>query len=193
MEFKDIVDHANSILLSKWMSRLLDRLDSEWAQMYKANLELARWKSGHLFRHNLYTLEDRIFFGHISDFGAMKYSTRLCRAWNKLKMLLCIFPRAVLLPGRWKLEDVVEYLPVRVDLTMVKRDVVVKTMARIGVLNVKHLWIWNLGELMDFELALSRARGILDGILAVSIQVIQVLQSVGTLLRTREKGVRCWD
>lgn len=74
--FKDILDHATT-LLSKWAARLLDRPDSEWAKMYKVNLELARWKSGHILRRNLYTFEDRILFGTISDFGAMKYSTGL--------------------------------------------------------------------------------------------------------------------
>lgn len=50
--FKDILDHA-STLLSKWSTRLLDRLDSEWAKMYKVNLELARWKADHISRWNL--------------------------------------------------------------------------------------------------------------------------------------------
>lgn len=160
--------------------------------MYKVNLELARWKPDHLFRWNLYILEDRILFGQITNFGAMKYSAGLWGAWIKLRKFLRIFPQAALLPGRWRLEDMVEYLLVCVDLTMAEREAVVRTLAKIGVLNVKHLWIRNLGELMDFELALDRAQGIPEGIRVVSIQVIQVLQSVGSLLRAQEKGVRCW-
>lgn len=85
-----------------------------------------------------------------------------------------------------------EFLPLCAELSTANKDAVVKALARIGVLYVKHLWSRNSMELWDFDPALARAWGIPPEIKALSICVIQVLQSAGSLLRAQERGVRCW-
>lgn len=86
----------------------------------------------------------------------------------------------------------VEFLPISMDLPAIDKAEVVRALTMIGILNIKHLWVRNFVELIDFDSALSRAHGILVGIRAIMLQVMQVLQSMGTLLRTQERGVQCW-
>lgn len=59
--------------------------------MYIVNLELATWKASHILRRNLYTFEDRVLFGSISDFGALKYSSGLWEAWVQIRVALRLF------------------------------------------------------------------------------------------------------
>lgn len=65
----------------------------------------------------------------------------------------------------------------------------VSALAKIGILNIKHLWVRNSSELIVFELALSRARRIPKHIRDISIQIIHILQLAELLLRAQEKGV----
>lgn len=69
MGFKDIIDHANT-LLGRWMLHFLDDPLSEWAFMFGTNLKLLKWKDGRTLKWLHYTLMDKILFGKVVSFGS---------------------------------------------------------------------------------------------------------------------------
>lgn len=144
-------------LLNKWTSRLMDRSDLEWAKMFKVNVELVRWKSDIIYRRNHYSLKDKILFGTISEFGALKYSFGLWEAWIRIRPTLHLFPRVASMSGFGHLVDVVELLPVYTVLSAFDKGEVLSALARIGILNIMHLWAQDSTVPIVFEPALNMA------------------------------------
>lgn len=136
--FKDLTDHAN-MLLNRWTMKLLDNPNSEWAWLYLINLDLVKWTGIRISRHFQYSFQDKLLFGEVESIGCFKYTNMLWVAWVLVcRSVLLVVARPSLL-GRWRTTNVLPFLLAFEELTVGQSVWLIDTLARIGIVQLKHL------------------------------------------------------
>jgi hypothetical protein len=85
------ITHSEA-LLSRWVLSALDEPDSEWARLFKANLQMVTWENGKHLRRQGYSMQDKILLGKIKSFRGMKYTSGLWKAWMNTRAHLSLQP-----------------------------------------------------------------------------------------------------
>jgi hypothetical protein len=157
--FKDFKTHLDA-LLSKWVLKALENLDSEWAKLFGVNLQMVKWQNTKIIRRHCYSVEDLILLSTPTSFLKLTYTVSLWKAWKPLREFLILYPEGRSIPGHWSIEDLARVLN---TIQLASSDSILElaaVMGRIGCRRVSHLWDWELKKWKDLSNKLDRVRGL---------------------------------
>lgn len=137
--FKDGGTHAQA-LLSKWVTKVLDDSEIEWAQLFMALTNSFSWEHKCLWQRVGYTIQDKFLQGNIKSYGAMKYLTSVWKSWLQLWRHLILTLEGHAFPARWRIADVIRAMQPSALLDNSQALKLEELMRKIGITTIFSLW-----------------------------------------------------
>lgn len=147
-------------LLCRWVLAALDKPDTEWARLFRTNLSAACWLQGRQLSIAGYSLDDRILLGHINSFKGMRYTAGLWNSWITLRTHLSLHFGDEVVPGRWRICDLIEAHCELSRLQSNDRIRLTTLLSRLGVRQIGDINRQEWSNLVDRERRLARIRGV---------------------------------
>lgn len=137
--FKDCLAHSKA-LLSKWITKPIDDPTSEWASLFFELLGKFSWDQRRTMNCACYTSSERLLFGSIKSFGALKYTTRLWKSWITLRRHLSISLTCNLIPAHWRTSNITNSLLHFANMEVGNIRLLNITLGKLGITITAHLW-----------------------------------------------------
>ncbi|CAM6117704.1 unnamed protein product [Calypogeia fissa] len=189
--FKNMQAHSQA-LLTKWVTEALDSPNTEWAQLFRANLGLMTWENGKNMRRQGYNILDRILLGKITAFGRQNYTAGLWKAWLPLRFNLSLHPQNAVLPSRWRISDVINSMPEFGNQESHVRMQITTTLARLHIKNLIDLKNLQDTDNETWERRLVRIRGIDRFILEEASLLLDTLYTTWEISGDIDQEASAW-
>lgn len=138
--FKDYITHSKS-LLSRWVARILEDDQSEWKISFMGLIKDFSWEQRHAQNWLGYTDLDKIMHDTMRSFGATLYAAGLWKAWLSLCRHLFLELEGNSIPAHQHISsNVITALQPYAALNVEQARDLNKTLGKLGVLQVTHLW-----------------------------------------------------
>lgn len=143
------------MLLSKWTRRLLEDPNLEWARLYAINLGLMKWKGKDFLSFLPIFLFQNLVWSHRNHGLFQIHRGNLgCLVGSSVRGE--IVGTGASLSGRWKTQDVIPLLMAFEVLTTDQESRLIDSLARVGILQIKHLDEGRCGTDLKWHIALDQ-------------------------------------
>lgn len=161
LEVKKVFYHGIS-LLARWVSNIINKVDSDWLHMFKAMLSSLTWHNSHLWKRLHYSTTDFM----ISIGRAPSNTVPTQKAYGRARpisyqLLQFSFDGASLI-GHWSINDLLTIIPCYLDLPKACQQFILNTLHLLGIRQVKNLWGSTTTIWKNQDNQLNKLRVILD-------------------------------
>lgn len=130
-----------------------------------------------------------MIFGKVESLGKFKYTSGLWNAWVELRKAVRIEVVGAVLPGRWRLVDVLDFMEEFLSLPGIIHLSIVGLLARIGIIQLKNLAIKSCEEWVS---SMERVRNVGGEVRRLARLILRILSSADFNLDGSGEGMDCW-